>query len=234
MTHWTSTEHQRQQWRTDQDTRTDTNWRSLTKSCLMVKDEVSDTTHFNPAIYLDSLLTYVLTYSLTPWSRVLLENLIGFQPVKKFPAFYGTRRFITALTSAHHLSLSWASSIRSISPHPISWRYIFNIILPSTPGCSKCFPPGFHTKTQYTPRLSPIRAKCLPNFILLNLITQIFGEEYGSLSSQLCSLLHSPVTSSFLGPNILLCTLFSNTLSLCSYLNVSVQVSHPHKKQPKL
>jgi len=42
---------------------------------------------------------------LTSWSRVLLEKLTGFQLVKKFPAFYGTRRFITAFTSARHLSL---------------------------------------------------------------------------------------------------------------------------------
>ena len=48
----------------------------------------------------------VYTYLLTPWSRVLLEKLTGLQLVKKFPAFYGTRRFITALTSARHLSLS--------------------------------------------------------------------------------------------------------------------------------
>jgi len=31
---------------------------------------------------------------LTPWSRVLLEMLTGFQLVKKLPAFYGSRRFI--------------------------------------------------------------------------------------------------------------------------------------------
>ena len=43
---------------------------------------------------------------LTPWSRVLLEKLASLQLVKKFPAFYGTRRFLTALTSARHLSLS--------------------------------------------------------------------------------------------------------------------------------
>ena len=43
------------------------------------------------------------TYLLTPWCRVLLEKLTGLQPVKKFPAFYGTRRFITALTSVRHL-----------------------------------------------------------------------------------------------------------------------------------
>jgi hypothetical protein len=42
----------------------------------------------------------------TPWSRVLLEKLTGYKLVKKFPAFYGTRRFITAFTSACHLSVS--------------------------------------------------------------------------------------------------------------------------------
>ena len=45
-------------------------------------------------------------YLLTPWSRVLLEKLASLQLVKKFPAFYGTRRFLTALTSARDLSLS--------------------------------------------------------------------------------------------------------------------------------
>ena len=45
---------------------------------------------------------------LTPWCRVLLEQLTGLQLVKKFPTFHGTRRFITALTSVRHLSLSWA------------------------------------------------------------------------------------------------------------------------------
>jgi hypothetical protein len=43
---------------------------------------------------------------LTSWSGVLLEKLTGLQLVKKFPAFYGTGSFITAFTSAHHLSLS--------------------------------------------------------------------------------------------------------------------------------
>jgi hypothetical protein len=76
------------------------------------------------------LLTYVLTYLLTPWSRVLLEKLIGFQLVKKFPSFYGTRRFITAFTSGHHLSLTWASSIQSIPSHPTSWRSILILSSP--------------------------------------------------------------------------------------------------------
>jgi len=51
-------------------------------------------------------LLYLLTYLLTPCSRVLPEKLTGSQLVKKFPAFYGTRRFITTLTSVRPLSLS--------------------------------------------------------------------------------------------------------------------------------
>jgi hypothetical protein len=41
-----------------------------------------------------------------PSRKVLLEKLTGFQVDKKIPALYGTRRHITAVTSACHLSLS--------------------------------------------------------------------------------------------------------------------------------
>jgi len=49
---------------------------------------------------------YFLSRQLTPWSRVLLEKLTVTQLVKKFPAFYGTRSFITMFTKARHLFLS--------------------------------------------------------------------------------------------------------------------------------
>jgi hypothetical protein len=39
-------------------------------------------------------------------AAVLLEKLIVSQVVNKFPAFYGTQRFIAAFKSARHLSLS--------------------------------------------------------------------------------------------------------------------------------
>ena len=78
------------------------------------------TSIYNPVTL--SVTYYVLTYLLTPWCRVLLEKLTGLQLVKKFLSFHGTRRFITALTSVRHLSLSWASPIQSIYPHPTSWR----------------------------------------------------------------------------------------------------------------
>jgi hypothetical protein len=52
--------------------------------------------------------------------------------VQEIPAFYVTRSFITALTTAHFLSLSWARSIQAL--HPISW---FILILLSI--CSRVF-----------------------------------------------------------------------------------------------
>jgi hypothetical protein len=39
-------------------------------------------------------------------SKGLSEKLTGLQLVRKYPLFYGTRRFITAFTSASRLSLS--------------------------------------------------------------------------------------------------------------------------------
>ena len=94
-------------------------------------------------------------YLLTPWCRVL-EKLTGLQLVKKFPAFHGTRRSITALTSVRHLSLSWASPIQSIYPHPTSWISILILSTLLRLGLpSGLFPSGFPTKTLYTPSPHP-------------------------------------------------------------------------------
>jgi len=87
----------------------------LCQCCLTIK-EASDRNAF--PFSLSSM--YGEWIKTTAWSTVLLEKLTGLQLVKEFPAFYGTRRFITAFTGARHLSLSWASSIQSIplNPHP--------------------------------------------------------------------------------------------------------------------
>ena len=76
-------------------------------------------------------------YLLTPWSIALPEKLTGSQLVTKFPAYYGTRRFITTFARTLHLSPSWTRSIQSMLPHRTSWKIQLNIILPSTPGTSK-------------------------------------------------------------------------------------------------
>jgi len=143
-------------------------------------------------------------YLLTPWRRVLLQKLTGLRLVKKFPSFHGIRRFITALTSVRHLSLSRASQMQSIYPHPTSWRSILILSTHLRLGLpSGLLPSGFPSKNLYTPLSSPIRATCPAHLILLDFITRtILVEEYKSFSSSLRSLLHSPVTSSHLGPNI--------------------------------
>ena len=113
-------------------------------------------------------LTYLLTYLLTPWCRVLLEKLTGLQLVKKFPTFHGTRRLIIALTSVRHLSLSWASPIQSIHPHPTSWRSILILSTHLHVGLpSGLLPSSFPTKNLYNPLSSPIRATCQAHLILL-------------------------------------------------------------------
>ena len=104
-----------------------------------------------------------LYYSLTPWCRVLLEKLTGLKLVKKFPAFHGTRRFITALTSVRHLSLFWASPIQSIHQHPTSWRFVLilsthlHLDLPSG-----LFPSCFPSKTLYTSSPHPYAPHAQP------------------------------------------------------------------------
>jgi hypothetical protein len=67
-------------------------------------------------------------YHLTKWSGVLPHKLTVTHTAKKFPDFYGTRRFITVLTTARHWSLFWAWWIQSITSHAISLRPI--LILP--------------------------------------------------------------------------------------------------------
>ena len=87
-----------------------------------------------------------------------------------------------------------------------------NIIHPSTPRSPQWSPSlRFPQQDPIHPLSSSIRATCPAHLILLDFITRtILGEEYKSFSSSLCDLLHSPVTSYLLGPNILLNTIYTH------------------------
>ena len=119
--------------------------------------------------------------------------------------------------------LSWARWVQFMLAFPVSLRLM--LIFSSHVGlvcASGLLPLGFPIKTPHTPLLFHILATWPSHLIILDFITRtIMGEKYRSLSSLLCSFLHSHVTSSFLGQNILFSTLFSNTLSLRSFLYMS-------------
>ena len=115
---------------------------------------------------------------LTPWSRVLPEKLTGPQLVKKFPTFYGNRRFISAFTSARQLSLSWVRTIWFVPPHPTSRISILKLSSHLFHRSSKwSFPPGHPTKTLYA-LLFPLLATCPTHLILLDSISQIMYENF--------------------------------------------------------
>jgi hypothetical protein len=154
-------------------------------------------------VVLNVLLSYLLH------GAVPLEKLTGSRLVKKFPSFYGTRRFITAFTSPRHLSVSWARSIQSLPPHSASWRYIvilsshlrLGLFKWSHSLTSSLRPP----KPCITPFLSPRRAPCPAHLILLVLIKRIiFREQFTSFLSShyVRSFLHSPETEGFVVVNV--------------------------------
>jgi hypothetical protein len=121
---------------------------------------------------------------------------------------------ITVFTRAFHWSPSWVILIRSILLHPIFLKPILVLYFHLRLGLpSALFPSGFYTKILYAFVFSPIRATVPALLVLLDcIILIIFREE--------CASYEPPIISLRFGRNILLSTLFWNTLSLSSSLNV--------------
>ena len=86
------------------------------------------------------------------------------------------------------------------------------------------FPSSFPTKNLCAFLDCSMRATCpghLSRFLIMS------GAEYNACSAELWNFLHSPVISPLLAPNIFQSCLFSNTLNLCSSLQVRNQISQP-------
>ena len=71
-------------------------------SCLTEQSKVK---HYISVDYGASAVAVTLVANLTPWGRVLLEELTVPQAVK-LPTFYWTQIFSNEFTKASHLSLS--------------------------------------------------------------------------------------------------------------------------------
>jgi hypothetical protein len=146
--------------------------------------------------------------------------------VRKFPAFYGTWRFITVLTRARH----WTRWNQSTPSHLIPLRSILILSSHLRLGLSSSLSStGLSIKNCYAFLISGIHTACPAHIILTK-----FGKQYKLWRSSLCGLLQPSATSSFLGPILLLSTLFSNTLNLYSSVSVTDQVSHPWHAAYKL
>jgi len=117
--------------------------------------------------------------TINPWIRVLLDKLLITQIVKKFPAFYWTRIFITVFPKTLHWSLSWARWSQSRYFQPVSLKsfllLVSNLRVNLT---SVLFPSGFPTRILYIFLISPMRATWSVHLIVLDFITLIifYGE----------------------------------------------------------
>jgi hypothetical protein len=115
-----------------------------------------------------SLLTYLFTYLLT----YLLTHSTQHSPSweanrfaasQEIPHIFRTRRFITAFTSARHISLFWTSSLQSIPPHNTSWRSVLILSCHLLLGLPSGLFPTFLPQCQ-PPGYTPIQWFCtLPN-----------------------------------------------------------------------
>jgi len=132
------------------------------------------------------------------------------------------------LHKTYHLHLSWARSIQSIPPSHFLKIYL-HIILPSMMRSSKrSFSLRFpHQNPTCT---SPLTYMCHMPRPSHSFFCAHRNNIWWAVQIMKLHFMYSPSVTWHLiplRPNIFLTTSLSNTLSLCSFLNVTDQVSHP-------
>ena len=135
------------------------------------------------------LLTYLLTYCLEQSPSWEANR---FAAIEEFPCILLNLNIHYLIQSARHLSLSWASSIQAMPPHPLT----------DDPKWSLSFRFSHQTPVYVSPPLHTRHTPLPSHFFDFNTRT-IFGEECKSLSSTLCSFLLCSDTASLSGTNIL-------------------------------
>jgi hypothetical protein len=175
--------------------------------------------HIKRRVILMHVSLRFMKIQLTPCITGVLEKLKVARVLRKFPVFYGTRRFITVFTKARKWSLSWEYT----PSHPISLWFIsiffhLRISLPSD-----IFSSGCPTKLLYVfsslscmlhthPVLFDRRNTILWRLqIIMKLIMNFFPFS--------CQFL--PLRLKY-SPNFV--------LKLRSFINVTDQISHPTKQ----
>jgi len=136
-------------------------------------DEISDGRRVYTRIYhLNLILVRTGPVNNSTEQTVLLQKPAAPHLIKKFPAFLETWRFITALTSASHLSLSWTRLTQSTPSQPIFSR---SILILSSGLClgltSRLFPSGSPSLHQTKPCMHVSSPPHVP-YVLIDLITQ--------------------------------------------------------------
>jgi len=168
-----------------------------------VKSYIQVTRGYKLPMY-DFLRTRNIEAWLSPWYRVLFQNTIPPQLVKKFPEMYGIRTFITLFTKALHFSMFWARSIQYL---PLSYfiKIHFNIILlPLIPSsCKWSLSFGFSHHNSACTSFIPL----VPNAPPISFLLISSPEKYLVNNPSLYNHFHTSVISSILSPNIFLSAL---------------------------
>jgi hypothetical protein len=129
-------------------------------------------------VTLTQLYIFLKSYqgTLTSLSRVLLEKLTGLQLVKKLPTFYGTRRFITAFTSARQLNPvhTLTSPFLKICNSPPMYAWVSPVVY---------FPQVFPSKLCTLLSPPPYALHAPPISFFYYVTRTVVGKQYRPLSS---------------------------------------------------